>query len=271
MFAHVSPESDSFGETVSTLKFAQRASTVELGTARLNKESREVMDLKEQIESLKKQLADKEPQSAQHVNKLEPRSPLPRPKAAAATMDRTPKSPRSPLPRPKATAATMDRTPKSPRSPLPQPKAAVATMDRTPKSPTAPNSASKSRQVKPLVLPKTPESHVSIRNEIIISSEIRASTAANVKSSHIRKSLRTIGKLINGSEKRIQTKTNEAQTSTLTPPVIARPSRRQSLTGVQPPERSRRSSLGGVDPCVNGNTNARTPPTVSRSSKSKWM
>ncbi|KAK9075857.1 hypothetical protein SSX86_004186 [Deinandra increscens subsp. villosa] len=80
MFAHVSPESDSFGETVSTLKFAQRASTVELGAARLNKESREVMDLKEQIESLKKQLGEKEPQS---VNKLEPRSPLPRPKAVS--------------------------------------------------------------------------------------------------------------------------------------------------------------------------------------------
>ncbi|KAM0008066.1 putative minus-end-directed kinesin ATPase [Helianthus debilis subsp. tardiflorus] len=244
MFAHVSPEGDSFGETVSTLKFAQRASTVELGAARLNKESREVMDLKEQIESLKKQLAEKDPQSAQQVNKLEPRSPLPRAKAAAVTIDRTPKSPRSPLPRPKAAVATMDRTP--------------------------PNSASKSRQVKPLVLPKTPESQVSIRNEIVISSEIRGSTA-NVKSSHIRKSLRTIGKLINGSEKRIQMKTNEVQTSTLTPPVIARPSRRQSLTGVQPPERSRRSSLEGVNPCVDGNTNVRTPPTVSRSSKTKWM
>ncbi|KAL8254619.1 hypothetical protein R6Q59_032840 [Mikania micrantha] len=228
MFAHVSPESDSFGETVSTLKFAQRASTVELGAARLNKESREVMDLKEQIESLKKQLAEKEPQSAQQVNKLEPRSPLPRPKAAAATIE------------------------------------------RTPKSPMAPNSAMKSRQVKPLVLPKTPESQVSIRNEIIISSEIRGSTA-NVKSSHIRKSLRTIGKLINGSEKRIQVKPNEVQSSTLTPPVIARPSRRQSLTGVQPLGKSRRSSLGGVDPSVDGNRNSKTPPPVSHSSKTKWM
>ena len=37
MFAHVSPEEYSFGETVSTLKFAQRVSTVELGVARLNK------------------------------------------------------------------------------------------------------------------------------------------------------------------------------------------------------------------------------------------
>ncbi|MFS8010950.1 putative minus-end-directed kinesin ATPase [Helianthus anomalus] len=77
MFAHVSPEGDSFRETVSTLKFAQYASTVELGAARLNKESREVMDLKEQIEILKKQLAERDPQTAQQVNKLEPRSLLP--------------------------------------------------------------------------------------------------------------------------------------------------------------------------------------------------
>lgn len=49
MFAHVSPDVDSFGETISTLKFAQRASTVELGSARMNKESTEVMKLKEQV------------------------------------------------------------------------------------------------------------------------------------------------------------------------------------------------------------------------------
>lgn len=52
MFAHASPEEDSFGETVSTLKFAQRVSTVELGAARLNKESRDVMQLKEQVDVL---------------------------------------------------------------------------------------------------------------------------------------------------------------------------------------------------------------------------
>jgi kinesin family protein C2/C3 len=49
MFAHVSPEADSFSETVSTLKFAQRVSTVELGAARMNKESSEVMQLKAQV------------------------------------------------------------------------------------------------------------------------------------------------------------------------------------------------------------------------------
>lgn len=177
MLAHVSPEGDSFGETVSTLKFAQRASTVELGAARLNKESREVMELKERIETLKRQLGEKEPQSAQQqVNKSEPRTPLQKPRTTPAM--------------------TMDRTP-------PRPRRLSIENKCPPKSPVAPNSVSKNRTLKTSEgrLPKTPEPQVSIRNEIIISSEIRTSTA-NVKTSHIRKSIRTIGKLINGSEKR---------------------------------------------------------------------
>lgn len=52
MFAHVSPEEDSFGETMSTLKFAQRVSTVELGAAHANKESSEVFDLKLQVQKV---------------------------------------------------------------------------------------------------------------------------------------------------------------------------------------------------------------------------
>lgn len=49
MFVHISPESDAIGETISTLKFAERVSTVELGAARLNKESGDVRELKEQV------------------------------------------------------------------------------------------------------------------------------------------------------------------------------------------------------------------------------
>ncbi|PWA37704.1 hypothetical protein CTI12_AA590230 [Artemisia annua] len=242
MFAHISPEGDSFGETISTLKFAQRASTVELGAARLNKESREVMELKEQVESLKRQLANKEAQSPQQLNKLDPRSPLQRPKPVAMTIDRTP-------PRSRRLSIENKCPPKSPVAP--------------------PNSASKPRTLKTEGrLLKTPEPQVAIRNEIIISSEIRTSTA-NGKSSHIRKSFRTIGKLINGSEKRIPQKTNEIRSPTA--PVISKPSRRNSLTGIQPLEISRRSSLEGVDHCVIvGNRNARTPPPVNCSSKTKW-
>lgn len=50
MFAHVSPEEDSFGETISTLRFAQRVSMVELGAAASqNKESNEVLELKAEV------------------------------------------------------------------------------------------------------------------------------------------------------------------------------------------------------------------------------
>ncbi|KAJ0976327.1 hypothetical protein J5N97_018292 [Dioscorea zingiberensis] len=60
MFVHISPEADAIGETISTLKFAERVATVELGSARLNKESGEVKELKEQIVSLKAALARKD-------------------------------------------------------------------------------------------------------------------------------------------------------------------------------------------------------------------
>lgn len=49
MFVHMSPEPEAIGETISTLKFAERVSTVELGAARSNKESSDVKDLKEQV------------------------------------------------------------------------------------------------------------------------------------------------------------------------------------------------------------------------------
>lgn len=49
MFAHISPEAESYAEILGTLKFAQRASTVELGTAHANKESSEIRELKEQV------------------------------------------------------------------------------------------------------------------------------------------------------------------------------------------------------------------------------
>ncbi|PHU16590.1 Kinesin KP1 [Capsicum chinense] len=84
MFAHVSPEGDSFGETISTLKFAQRVSSVELGAARLNKESVEVLELKAEIETLKKALANKEALTPQtNKPKEASRTPFQKPKATA--------------------------------------------------------------------------------------------------------------------------------------------------------------------------------------------
>ncbi|WJZ90408.1 hypothetical protein VitviT2T_009554 [Vitis vinifera] len=68
MFVHISPEPDAVGETISTLKFAERVATVELGAARVNKDSADVKELKEQIASLKAALARKEgePEDMQH-------------------------------------------------------------------------------------------------------------------------------------------------------------------------------------------------------------
>lgn len=49
MFVHVSPEINALGETLSTLNFAERVSSVELGAARANKESIEVKGLREEV------------------------------------------------------------------------------------------------------------------------------------------------------------------------------------------------------------------------------
>ncbi|CAL5340709.1 unnamed protein product [Camellia sinensis] len=62
MFVHISPELDAVGETISTLKFAERVATIELGVACVNKNSADVKELKEQIASLKAALAGKEGQ-----------------------------------------------------------------------------------------------------------------------------------------------------------------------------------------------------------------
>ncbi|PKU75826.1 Kinesin-4 [Dendrobium catenatum] len=91
MLAHVSPEAESYGETISTLKFAQRVSTVELGAAQVNKESSEIRDLREQVDNLKKELASREREKALHLHKMKEntsfserklpiKSPLPRSK-----------------------------------------------------------------------------------------------------------------------------------------------------------------------------------------------
>ncbi|RDX81279.1 Kinesin-like protein KIN-14G, partial [Mucuna pruriens] len=60
MFVHVSPEAEAVGESISTLKFAERVSTIELGAARVNKDSAEVKELKEQIAIMKASLARKD-------------------------------------------------------------------------------------------------------------------------------------------------------------------------------------------------------------------
>lgn len=50
MLIHINPELTSLGETLSTLKFAERVSSVELGAARFNKETGEIQELKEEVQ-----------------------------------------------------------------------------------------------------------------------------------------------------------------------------------------------------------------------------
>lgn len=70
MFVHISPETDAIGETISTLKFAERVATVELGAARVNRDSADVKELKEQISNLKAALARKEGETEAKQSKI---------------------------------------------------------------------------------------------------------------------------------------------------------------------------------------------------------
>ncbi|KAG4923746.1 hypothetical protein JHK87_049286 [Glycine soja] len=51
MFVHINPELNAIGETISTLKFAERVSSIELGAAQSNKETGEIRDLKEEVKT----------------------------------------------------------------------------------------------------------------------------------------------------------------------------------------------------------------------------
>ncbi|XP_073131148.1 kinesin-like protein KIN-14J [Henckelia pumila] len=60
MFVQLNPDVESYSETISTLKFAERVSGVELGAARSTKEGRGIRELMEQIASLKDDVAKKD-------------------------------------------------------------------------------------------------------------------------------------------------------------------------------------------------------------------
>ncbi|KAM6568030.1 hypothetical protein CsatB_016015 [Cannabis sativa] len=60
MFVQLNPDVISYSETMSTLKFAERVSGVELGAARSNKEGRDVRELVEQVASLRNTIAKKD-------------------------------------------------------------------------------------------------------------------------------------------------------------------------------------------------------------------
>ena len=52
MFVQINPDVSSYSETLSTLKFAERVSGVELGAAKANKESKDIREFMEQVRKL---------------------------------------------------------------------------------------------------------------------------------------------------------------------------------------------------------------------------
>ncbi|KAL1563861.1 Kinesin-like protein KIN-14P [Salvia divinorum] len=60
MFVQLNPDATSFSETLSTLKFAERVSGVELGAAKSNKDNKGAHELMDQVTTLTESLAKKE-------------------------------------------------------------------------------------------------------------------------------------------------------------------------------------------------------------------
>ena len=52
MFVQLNPDATSYSESMSTLKFAERVSGIELGAARSSKEGKDVRELMEQVQFL---------------------------------------------------------------------------------------------------------------------------------------------------------------------------------------------------------------------------
>ncbi|XVF10601.1 hypothetical protein REPUB_Repub07fG0196300 [Reevesia pubescens] len=69
MFVQLNPDVDSYSETISTLKFAERVSGVELGAARTNREGRDIRELMEQVAFLKETIMKKD-QEIEHLQLL---------------------------------------------------------------------------------------------------------------------------------------------------------------------------------------------------------
>uniref|UniRef100_A0A0E0LCJ6 Kinesin motor domain-containing protein n=1 Tax=Oryza punctata TaxID=4537 RepID=A0A0E0LCJ6_ORYPU len=67
MIVQVNPDASSYAETLSTLKFAERVSGVELGAAKANKEGKNIKEFKEQLSLLKDKIAKKD----EEINRLQ--------------------------------------------------------------------------------------------------------------------------------------------------------------------------------------------------------
>ncbi|URE35525.1 KISc [Musa troglodytarum] len=304
MFIHVSPESDSHGETISTLKFAQRASTVELGAPHQNKESSEIQNLKEQIDNLKKALMIKEEKFV-HPYKLKENTPVS--ERSKQMTDHTPLCPRrlsienGSVPKAGTTANPDSKVLKSPVSRLKYTTDGTPTCNRRLSSEglsCESNQKEHESSASHLCSNIGPEANASLNSENFVagtkyfqqSSPITCNTHAQSrlpriassctldndslnqtrkldeatpnkinsvtkldtrdsnkgaisKGSHIRKSLQSLGRLINGSERR----NNQCQTETVSSKFVRTLTSTKShqLLPMPGSSVSRRSSLGG--------------------------
>ncbi|KAG8094504.1 hypothetical protein GUJ93_ZPchr0012g19181, partial [Zizania palustris] len=78
MFVQVNPDVSSYAETLSTLKFAERVTGVELGAAKANKEGKDIREFKEQLSLLKDKIAKKD----EEINRIQLQSHTPRGRTA---------------------------------------------------------------------------------------------------------------------------------------------------------------------------------------------
>ncbi|CAN7130241.1 hypothetical protein IGI04_028793 [Brassica rapa subsp. trilocularis] len=87
MFVQLNPDATSYSESMSTLKFAERVSGVELGAAKSSKEGKDARDLMEQVASLNDTIArkDEEIERLHHSNRLQ--KPMVRRKSFGQTDD----------------------------------------------------------------------------------------------------------------------------------------------------------------------------------------
>ncbi|XP_051148682.1 kinesin-like protein KIN-14L isoform X2 [Andrographis paniculata] len=321
MVAHVNPDGDFIEETMRTLRFAQRVSSVELGAPRANKESIEVLELKAQLESLKKAFTNQEWTSPMRRSKegartppcqkpkqmADHRTPLPSRRMSIENSLTTPSArstngvnKRAVKTPPATTYSSRRSSLEGPRNNMQKDSCQIKLLDAvTPEARLDGKSIVKTSRTKetnaPLLSQRSPRSPTSAavqtsvvridtatikkslpsfqtpmtqRDSIIIPQQLQTPSTVQSKVSHTRKSLRNIGKLIKGSDKR-KPKLAEPETPRIVKsPTLsnARTSRRQSLTGLQPP--GIRSSEYGIE-----DRNAKTPPPVGSSSKfiKRWL